>query len=119
MAILLWANLAYGQIQVKGTVVDDTILPMMGVSIMQKGAAGVVTISDMDGNFSLEVKDENAVLTFSYIGFATQEVKVGKQKTLQIVLKEDGALLDEVVAIGYATVKKSDLTGSVDKVDMG
>lgn len=119
MAILLWANLAYGQIQVKGTVVDDTNLPMMGVSIMQKGAAGVGTISDMDGNFSLEVKDENAVLTFSYIGFATQEVKVGKQKTLQIVLKEDGALLDEVVAIGYATVKKSDLTGSVDKVDMG
>ena len=63
MAILLWANLAYGQIQVKGTVVDDTNLPMMGVSIMQKGAAGVGTISDMDGNFSLEVKDENAVLT--------------------------------------------------------
>lgn len=118
MVLLLWASLAFGQIKVTGSVVDDTNLPMMGVSIVQKGASGVGTISDLDGNFSIEVKDESAVLVFSYIGFATQEVKVGKQKTLQIVLKEDGAVLEEVVAIGYATVKKSDLTGSVDKVDM-
>ena len=119
IALLLSANLAYGQINVKGTIVDETNLPMMGASVLLKGSNGVGTVSDFDGNFSLDVKDENSVLVFSYLGFATQEVKVGKQKTLQIVLKEDGALLQEVVSIGYATVKKSDLTGSVDKVDMG
>lgn len=78
MVLLLWASLAFGQIKVTGSVVDDTNLPMMGVSIVQKGASGVGTISDLDGNFSIEVKDESAVLVFSYIGFATQEVKVGK-----------------------------------------
>ena len=119
IALFLSANLAYGQINVKGTIVDETNLPMMGASVLLKGSNGVGTVSDFDGNFSLDVKDENSVLVFSYLGFATQEVKVGKQKTLQIVLKEDGALLQEVVSIGYATVKKSDLTGSVDKVDMG
>ncbi len=56
---------------------------------------------------------------FSFIGYATKEVTVGNKKTLTVVMKEDGVQLDEVVAVGYATVKKSDLTGSVAKVDMG
>ena len=106
------------QIQVKGTVIDDLNLPVPGANVVLKGAQGIGTITDFDGNFQIEVPSEESVLIISFIGYATQEVKVGKQTNLQITLKEDGVMLNEVVAIGYATVKKSDLTGSVEKVDM-
>ena len=103
----------------KGTVIDETDFPVAGANVVIKGNTSVGTITDLDGNFTLAVPDAQAVLVVSFIGYATQEVKVDKQATLRIVLKEDGVLLNEVVAIGYATVKKSDLTGSVEKVDMG
>ena len=76
------------------------------------------TSTDMDGIFQLTVPNEQAVLVVSFIGYATQEIKVGKQRDFNITLKEDGVMMNEVVAIGYATVKKSDLTGSVEKVDL-
>ncbi len=72
----------------------------------------------MGGIFQLTVPNEQAVLVVSFIGYATQEIKVGKQRDFNITLKEDGVMMNEVVAIGYATVKKSDLTGSVEKVDL-
>lgn len=97
---------------------DDTDLPVAGANVLLKGATGVGTITDFDGNFAIEVPNESSILVFSFIGFASQEVKVGKQTTLRVILKEDGVMLEEVVAIGYATVKKSDLTGSVEKVNM-
>lgn len=107
----------WGQITVKGTVVDETQFPIAGANILLKGEnTGVIT--DMDGNFSIQVPKKSSVLVVSFIGFATQEVTVGNKPQLNIVLKEDGVMLNEVVAIGYATVKKSDLTGSVEKVDM-
>ena len=118
LATLFASTTAFGQKVVKGTVVDDLSIPVAGANVVLKDAAGVGTITDFDGNFQLEVPSEKSVLVISFIGFATQEVTVGKQTTLQIVLKEDGVMLNEVVAIGYATVKKSDLTGSVEKVDM-
>ena len=68
------------------------------------------TTSDMDGRFTLEAP-EGAILVISYIGYHTQEVKVRKRSLLRVVLKEDNQLLDEVVVVGYGTVKKSDLTG--------
>lgn len=119
LLILLSVSSAWGQIKIKGTVIDETNIPVAGANVVIKGAASNGTITDFDGNFALEVPDESSILVVSFIGYATQEVKVGKQTTLQIILKEDGVLLNEVVAIGYATVKKSDLTGSVEKVDMG
>lgn len=106
------------QITVKGTVVDDTKFPVAGANVLLKGEGTGVT-TDFDGNFTIQVPSKKSVLVFSFIGFATQEVTVGDKTQLNIVLKEDGVMLNEVVAIGYATVKKSDLTGSVEKVDMG
>ena len=115
---LLVSAPVWSQIQVKGTVIDDLNLPVPGANVVLMGAQGIGTITDFDGNFQIEVPSEESVLIISFIGYATQEVKVGKQTNLQITLKEDGVMLNEVVAIGYATVKKSDLTGSVEKVDM-
>ena len=109
---------SWGQITVQGTVVDETQVPIPGANVVIKGENTTGTITDFDGNFSIAVKDQSAVLIISFIGYSTQEVPVGTNTQLNIVLKEDAVTLNEVVAIGYATVKKSDLTGSVEKVDM-
>lgn len=114
---LISTALTWGQITVKGTVIDETQFPVAGANVLVKGEnTGVIT--DLDGNFSIQVPKKSSILVFSFIGFATQEVTVGNKTQLNIVLKEDGVMLNEVVAIGYVTVKKSDLTGSVEKVDM-
>lgn len=115
---LLSTASGWSQIAVKGTVNDDTNFPVAGANIIVKGDPTTGTITDMDGIFQLTVPNEQAVLVVSFIGYATQEIKVGKQRDFNITLKEDGVMMNEVVAIGYATVKKSDLTGSVEKVDL-
>ena len=97
-----------------GTVVDDTGEPLIGVSIQVQGTT-TGTVTDLDGNFSLSVP-ANATLVVSYIGYQTQNVKVGAQNQIKVTLKSDEQLLDEVVVIGYGTVKKKDLTGSVASV---
>ena len=101
---------------IKGTILDATGIPVIGANVMVKGTTNG-TITDMDGKFSLEV-DKNAILVVSYIGYANQEIKVGNQNTLSITMKEDAEALDELVVVGYGTVKKSDLTGSVGSVSM-
>ena len=99
---------------VKGTIVDATGMPVIGANVMVKGTTNG-TITDMDGNFSLEA-DNNAILVVSYIGFANQEIKVGNQTNLAIIMKEDAEALDELVVVGYGTQKRSNLTGSVEVV---
>ena len=99
---------------IKGLVVDNLGEPIIGANIMVKGTANG-TISDMDGNFTLNVPN-NAVLTISYIGYSNQEVKVGDETNFTITLKEDKELLDEVVVVGYGVTKKVDLTGAVDVI---
>ncbi|MDR0844604.1 MAG: carboxypeptidase-like regulatory domain-containing protein, partial [Tannerella sp.] len=101
---------------VTGSVVDATGEPLIGVNVSVKGTT-VGSITDVDGNFSLNVPDNNAVLIFSYIGYTSQEVKVGSQRSLKIVLQEDNLQLEEVVVVAYGTAKKKDLTGSVSTVD--
>ena len=101
---------------IKGTILDATGMPVIGANVMVKGTTNG-TITDMDGKFSMEV-DKNAILVVSYIGYANQEIKVGNQNTLSITMKEDAEALDELVVVGYGTVKKSDLTGSVGSVSM-
>lgn len=101
---------------IKGTILDATGMPVIGANVMVKGTTNG-TITDMDGKFSLEV-DKSAILVVSYIGYANQEIKVGNQNTLSITMKEDAEALDELVVVGYGTVKKSDLTGSVGSVSM-
>lgn len=98
-------------ITVKG-VVSDAMGPVIGASVMEKENKGNSTITDMDGNFSLNVKP-GAVLIVSYIGYKTIEVQAIANKPLHITLKEDSEMLDEVVVVGFGTQKKVNLTGSV------
>lgn len=105
------------QIKITGTVTDETTETVIGANVVVKGTTNGVT-TDLDGKYSINVPDNNAILVFSFIGYTTQEIPVKGKKVIDVVLREDGVMLNEVVAIGYATVKKSDLTGSVAKVDM-
>ena len=99
---------------VKGTVIDENGDPMVGVSVVVKGTKeGIAT--DIDGNFALNVSP-GAVLQISYIGYRTQNVKVGSNTSLEIKLLPDDNMLDDVVVVGYGTVKKRDLTGAVSSV---
>lgn len=102
-------------IQVKGTVVSGTDdFPLPGVSVVVKGTTkGVIT--DIDGNFVISVPS-NAVLSFTYIGFKSQEVPVEGKTTLNVVLNEDTETLEEVVVVGYGVQKKSVVTASIAKV---
>ena len=100
--------------KIKGIIYDEQGETIIGASVLIKGEE-TGTTSDMDGKFTLEAPQE-ATLVISYIGYHPQEIKVRKKSTLNIILKEDNQLLDEVVVVGYGTVKKSDLTGSVSGV---
>ena len=100
---------------VKGKVVDKNGEPIIGANVVVKGTTNG-TITDIDGNFSLEVSG-NAQLAISYIGYAAQEVAVNNQTNLTIRLAEDSEALDEVVVVGFATQKKVNLTGSVGVAD--
>ncbi len=102
-------------IVINGTVNDANGQPLPGANILEKGTLNG-TQSDFDGRFSLTVTNEKATLVFSYIGFATQEIAFNGQSNLTITMVEDAAGLDEVVVVGYGTVKKSDLTGAVSSV---
>ena len=125
--LLLWANVMTGvandvgreraeevaqQITVTGTVTDMYGETLIGVTVMVKGAT-IGTATDMDGRYTINVPNRNAVLTFSYVGFSPYEQAVGDLRVINVVLNEDTQVIDEVVVIGYGTVRKSDLTGSV------
>lgn len=100
--------------KIKGTVLDANGDPVIGATIQVKGTANA-TITNVDGLFEVNAA-EKSVIIISYIGFQTQEITVGKEKNLKVILKEDNELLDEVVVVGYGSVKKSDLTGAVSSV---
>lgn len=99
---------------ITGTVVDPNGEAVIGANVVVKGTTNG-TITDMDGKFSLEVP-EGAMLLVSYIGYGDYETKVGNQSNLSITLKEDSKALDELVVVGYGTMKKKDLTGAVGAV---
>ena len=105
---------AYAQQTVTGTVKDATGEPMIGVTVLLNGQAAAVT--DIDGNFSIKAEPKD-VVKVSYIGYTDQEITVGNKTSLDIVLQEDSQTLNEVVVVGYGTMKKSDLTGSVSSVN--
>ena len=102
------------QITVQGVVKDQTGETVIGASVMEKGTTNG-TITGIDGDFSLNMSP-NGTLVVSFVGYKTQEVQVRGQKQLQVVLSEDAEMLDEVVVIGYGTMKKSDLTGAVSSI---
>ena len=112
---VVFAATAYSQdVTITGTVTDANSEPLVGVNVLVKGTT-TGAITDIDGNFSASGK-KGSTLVFSYIGMLTQEV-VYKGTALRVVMKDDSKALEEVVVIGYQTVKKSDLTGAVAVVD--
>ena len=105
----------FAQNQINGKVVDDSGQPLPGASVVEKGTANG-TQSDFDGNFTITISDENAVLVISYVGFDTQEAPVAGQTNINVTLKEDAAALEEVVVVGYVTKKKVNITGAVTSI---
>ena len=108
----LWAQ----QRQVTGIVKDQTGEPIIGASVLEKGSTNGV-ITDLDGNFKLTVSNSvKAVLQISYVGYKTQEISVNGKTLLEVVLKEDTELLDEVVVVGYGAQKKESVVGAISQV---
>ncbi len=120
MFILAFVSMSvYAQsVTVTGKVIDSDGYEVIGGSVTIKGAAGVGTVTDINGNYSLKVNDASKdVLVFSYVGMTSQEVKVNGKNVINITLQVDSKVLDEVVVVGYGTVKRKDLTGSVTSVN--
>jgi len=100
---------------VKGTVTDEKNGALIGVNVIVEGTTSR-TITDFNGNYSVDVPSANSVLVFSYVGYNTQKVKVNGQTNLNVVLSEDTRNLDEVVVVGYGVQKKRLNTGSIASV---
>ncbi len=102
-------------VAITGVVKDKDGEPIIGANILEKGTTNGV-ITDLDGKYTLRVKDSHAVLVVSYIGYTAQEVVVGNRHKIDITLQEDSKLLNEVVVIGYGTQKKGDVTSAIASV---
>lgn len=116
--IFLLLPVAYTYAQqktIEGSVLDEENLPVIGVSVNVKGTT-VGTVTDLEGLFTIQAKATD-ILEVTYIGYVKQSVPVGDKSNIKIILKEDTKILDEVVVIGYGTVKKSDLTGAVSRMN--
>ncbi len=119
---LSFTNLSYADVVqhsvIEGIVVDAQNAPIIGANIIEKGTTNGI-ISDLDGKFSLQVSNRNGVLVVSYIGYITQEVSIGNANNIRIVLEEDVQQLEEMVVVGYQTMRKTDLTGAVASIKAG
>lgn len=116
--VMIPDNSPYAFVKVGGKIIGSSGQPLEGVSVVVKGTS-IGTTSDAGGEFSLNVPDRQSVLVISYIGYEGQEIRVGDQNYLDITLKAAGSTLNDVVVVGYGTVKKADLTGSVGVVNVG
>ena len=112
----LWSASAQQKFQVSGTVLDENGVSVIGAGVMEKGTTNGA-ITDIDGKYVLTVSSANAVLEVSFVGYTTETAPVNGRAVIDFILKEDSTVLDEVMVIGYGTVKKKDLTGSVANVD--
>lgn len=117
LAFVMCCTVAFAQNSVSGKVKDNTGETVIGATVQIKGGStGVIT--DIDGNYTISGVLPSDVLVFSFLGYTSQEIKVGNQKVINVTLMEDAKDLDEVVLVGYGTQKKSDLTGAVGSVSM-
>lgn len=107
---------AFAQNKVTGTVVDATGEPVIGASVIVKGTTNG-TVTDFNGNFTINNVPANGSLEISYIGFKTQQVAVAGKTSVSVTMQEDNALLDEVVVVGYGVQRKSDVTGALTRVN--
>jgi iron complex outermembrane receptor protein len=106
---------SWAQTIITGTVSDEQNVPLPGATVLEKGTSNGTT-TDFDGNFTIEVSEEGAVLVVSFLGYATKEFPLNGQSIVSVSLQEDSSLLDEVVVVGYGVQKKSDVTGSISSV---
>lgn len=117
LLMVLMSSMTFAQKKITGTVVDATGEPIIGASVVVKDAAGAGGITDFDGNFSISMPSGKNEIVVSYIGYITQTVNVGGQTSVRVTLKEDSQSLEEVVVVGYGTMKKSDLAGASSTLD--
>ena len=109
--------LAQGTKTVKGTVVDQNNEPIIGATVVVKGST-IGAATDLDGNYVLNGVPEDATLVFNYLGMLPQEISAAGQSVINVKLREDAQLLEEVVVIGYGTARKKDLSGAISNVQM-
>lgn len=109
---------AQNTMNIRGTVVDETGEPLIGVTIKVKSNEKSGVLTDVDGKFSISVSSSADILVFTYVGYSAVELKADPSKPMTIVMKEDSKFLDEVVVIGYQDVRRRDLTGSVGKANL-
>lgn len=114
--MMLLPMTAMAQSKITGKVVDANGETVIGATVKVKGATGAGAVTDLDGNFTIQAKP-GQTLEFSYIGYTTKSAKVPANGKLEIVMTEDSHNLNEVVVVGYGTMKRSDLTGSVSSID--
>ncbi|WP_271783624.1 SusC/RagA family TonB-linked outer membrane protein [Aquimarina algiphila] len=114
LLVFLSGSMMFAQITVSG-VISDTGGPIPGVNVLVRGTTNGA-VSDFDGNYTLDNVAEDAILVFSFVGFKSQEISVNGQSTINITMEEDAAELEQVVVVGYGTVRKKDLTGAVATV---
>lgn len=108
-------NRQTGRIMINGTITDQSNMAIPFVNITEKGTnRGVV--SDINGVYSIRVKDENSILVFSFLGMVTREEVVGKRTVINVVLEEQAVAIEDVVVVGYGSVKRSDLTGAISSI---
>ncbi len=119
LLLLAFCTLSFAAVKaqntVNGTITDADGIPLPGVNIVVKGT-GIGSITDVNGNFSIDLSSEDDILVFSMVGMLSEEIAVGNQTTINIALVEDLVGLDEVIVVGYGTMKKSDLSGSIVSV---
>lgn len=103
------------EILVKGNVIDNTGLPLVGASVLEEGTTNAIN-TDLDGNYTLKVKSPKATLNFAYIGFTTERKIVGSQKIINVIMNEDQKILDEVVVVAFQKQKKNSVIGSISTI---
>ncbi|MFV0588045.1 SusC/RagA family TonB-linked outer membrane protein, partial [Bacteroides reticulotermitis] len=109
-------DIEQAKVTINGKITDNEGEPLPGVSVAEKGTTNGV-LTDIDGNYSIGVKDQNAVLVFTYLGHDTAEEKVGSRKTINVVLHAKSSQLEEVIVVAYGTQKKSSVTGAISVVN--
>ena len=109
------ASVGWAQTTVTGTVTDNDNIPLPGATIIEKGTTNGTT-ADFDGNFIIDVADQNAILVVSYLGYSAAELPLNGQSSVTVQLTEDATQLADVVVVGYGTQKKSDVTGSISSI---
>lgn len=115
LALMIAISVQAQGIQVKGLILDENNIPLIGATVMVKGNSGKGAVADLDGNFTLSV-NKGDIIVVSYIGYKTQELKAVSGQRMEIKLIPDSQALEEVVVVGYGAMKRSDLTGSVSSI---